>query len=153
MNGVVDEASSTSVKASSSPKRQKGERKFRPGLYAKVRVPIGLPTQALMVPEKALKSSQGNKSILVAVPPQPLKPGETAPKGKREYSVKEQPLTKFGPEVNGRRVVLSDEIKPGDIIITNGLQLIKKGKGVYLRHDPLDPAPEAGKKSVASAKP
>ncbi len=48
-----------------NPKPEKGGRVLTPGMFARVRIPIGRPRTALMVPESALGSDQGSRYLFV----------------------------------------------------------------------------------------
>lgn len=54
------------VKAAvANPEPKLGLRQLVPGMFARVRVPIGEPTEAMMVPESAILSDQGRRYIFV----------------------------------------------------------------------------------------
>lgn len=63
----VDAASGTLLirGAIANPTRTDGTRFLVPGMYARVRVPVGAPRQALLVPERALGTDQGRKFLYV----------------------------------------------------------------------------------------
>jgi RND family efflux transporter MFP subunit len=84
-----------------------------PGLFARVRIPIGAPTPALLVSERAIGTDQSQKFVLA------LAQDNTA-----VYRT-----VKLGGSVEDKRVVRSG-LKPGDRIIVNGLQRVRPGMAV-----------------------
>ncbi len=67
INNQVDSKTGTIlIKAEvPNPKPDKGGRVLTPGMFARVRIPIGRPRTALMVPESALGSDQGSRYLFV----------------------------------------------------------------------------------------
>lgn len=93
-----------------NPKPEKGTRMLRPGLSARVRVPIGDPYKALTIPEKAILSDQGQRYALIV-----------DDSGKVEYRKLE-----LGKLDSGMRVVLSG-IGAADRVIVSGQQFARPG--------------------------
>jgi RND family efflux transporter MFP subunit len=82
-----------------------------PGLFVRVRVPIGKPHQAILVTDRAIDSDQGQKIVYTV-------------NEKNEVVV--QPV-ELGPLEGGLRVIESG-LKPGDrVIIVNGQQQVRPG--------------------------
>jgi RND family efflux transporter MFP subunit len=81
-----------------------------PGYFARVRVPLGPPHQALLVSDRALDNDQGQKILYVV-------------NGKNE--VVSRPV-RLGALHDGLRAI-EDGLKPGERVIVNGLQLVKPG--------------------------
>jgi multidrug efflux pump subunit AcrA (membrane-fusion protein) len=87
---------------------------FKPGLFARVRVPVSESYQALLVTESAIGTDQGQKFVLVA----------------NDESVVEKRFVKSGPlQDNGLRVI-ADGLKSGECVVVNGLQRARPGKPV-----------------------
>ncbi len=81
-----------------------------PGLFVRVRVPIGKPHQAMLVTDRAIDSDQGQKIVYTV-------------NEKNEVVV--QPI-ELGPLEGGLRVIEAG-LKPGDRVIVNGLQQVRPG--------------------------
>jgi multidrug efflux pump subunit AcrA (membrane-fusion protein) len=81
-----------------------------PGLFARVRVPIGHPHAALLVSERALDTDQGKKIVYVV---------------DAENKVVVRPVRE-GALHDGLREI-TDGLKPGERVIVNGLQLVRPG--------------------------
>lgn len=92
-------------------------RLLSPGLFVRLRFPIGEPAPALLVPEQALASDQGRRYVYVI--------GD-------ENKVATRPVT-VGILVAGRRVIASG-LAPGERVVVTGLQRLKKNM-------PVDPRP------------
>jgi RND family efflux transporter MFP subunit len=112
------------------------DRSFRllsPGMFVRVRFPIGREHPGLVIPEEALSSEQGRKFAYVIRNKEPGEKGDM--KG-----VPEQVWVNTGPQVlrkiDGRdvayRVVTAADDKqplsPGDPVIVTGIQKVRKGK-------------------------
>ena len=84
-----------------------------PGYFARVRVPIGEPSPALLVPDAALNAGQSGRYVLVV--------GD-------DNVVALRPVT-AGPLQDGMRVIESG-LKPDDKVIVSGLQRAAPGQKV-----------------------
>jgi RND family efflux transporter MFP subunit len=109
-------------------------RTFSPGLFVRVRLPIGDPHRALLVPEQAVGTDQGRKFLYLV-----------GPKNEVIY----RPVT-VGPLEKELRVIEAG-LAPNDRVIVSGLQRIKAGAKV----DPkaFEDPKELGKGPVASGEP
>jgi RND family efflux transporter MFP subunit len=67
INNEVDAKSGTiRLKATCpNPRQQPGGRVFDVGMFVRIRVPVGSPRQAILVPESALGSDQGNRFLML----------------------------------------------------------------------------------------
>ena len=106
-----------------NPEPPAGARLLKPGLFARVRVPIGDPTPALLVPESAIQSDQGvkylytvaadNKAVRVDITPGVLW------QGVREIeSVRAPGEGKWRP------------LRPDERVIVSGVQRVRPGMAV-----------------------
>jgi RND family efflux transporter MFP subunit len=98
-----------------------------PGYFARVRVPISPPHNALLVGERALDNDQGQKILYVV-------------NGKNE--VVSRPA-RLGQMHQGLRAI-EDGLKPGERVIVNGLQQVRAGATVEPQ---LVPMPGSGVKN------
>jgi RND family efflux transporter MFP subunit len=83
---------------------------LRPGYFARVRVPIGVPYKALLVTERALDTDQGQKVVYVV---------------DRDDKVVSRPV-RLGALHDGLRVI-TEGLKPGERVIVTGLQQVRPG--------------------------
>ena len=81
-----------------------------PGLFARVRVPIGVPHKALLISDRALDTDQGQKVVYVV------------DKANRVVS---RPV-RLGALHDGLREI-TDGLKAGERVIVNGLQQVRPG--------------------------
>jgi RND family efflux transporter MFP subunit len=81
-----------------------------PGYFARVRVPIGFPHQALLVSDRALDTDQGQKVVYVV---------------DKNKQVVSRPV-RLGAIHDGLREI-TDGVKPGERVIVNGLQQVRPG--------------------------
>jgi membrane fusion protein, multidrug efflux system len=130
-----------------------------PGLFVRVRLPIGEPHPTLFVPEEALASDQGRK-IVYTVEWRPVedavKPvveaaksehGEAAPAHTEEkpkevkmgWVVAVKPL-KIGSLRDGFRAV-EEGLSPTDKVVVTGLQRVRQGKEVNPSEKPMTHQP------------
>jgi RND family efflux transporter MFP subunit len=84
-----------------------------PGLFARVRVPIGEPHKALLVTERALDTDQGQKILYIV---------------NEKDEVAARPI-RAGALHEGLRVI-EDGLKPAERVIVDGLQLVRPGATV-----------------------
>lgn len=86
------------------------DRVLSPGLFARVRLPISRPQEALLVSERALGIDQGQRFAYVV----------------NDQNQVEYRLLEVGPLQDGMRVIQSG-IEPGDRVIVYGLQRVRPG--------------------------
>lgn len=108
-----------------NPEPERGSRKLSAGLFARVRVPLGKPHQALLITERAVSRDQGKTFAYVV---------------DTENTVTARPI-RLGPVHDGLRVVL-EGLKPDDQIIIDGLQRVRPGVKV----DPITKEMQASEK-------
>ncbi len=84
-----------------------------PGLFARVRVPIGAPQPTLLVSERAISTDQSQKFVLVV----------------GRDKVASYRTVKLGGTVDDKRVVRSG-LQVGDRVIVDGLQHVRPGMAV-----------------------
>ncbi len=97
-----------------------------PGLFLRVRLPIGKPRKALLVPERALQSDQDQKYLYVI--------------NDQDEAVYRQ--VEIGPQEGLNRVIESG-ISPGERLVVSGIQRIRPGVKVSPR--PADEVIEEGR--------
>ena len=110
-----------------------GKRLLRPGMFVRVRLPIGKPQPALLVCEQAIGTDQTNKYLLTV-----------DDKNKVDY----QKITPGPVQDDGLRVV--EGIKADQWIIVNGLQLVRPGVEVKMDQQPM---PETNTQTTTAKKP
>ncbi len=84
-----------------------------PGLFARVRIPVSVPQNALLVSERAIGTDQSQKFVLAV--------GADNTVAYR--------TVKLGSVIDGKRVV-REGLQPGETIIVNGLQRVRPGMTV-----------------------
>jgi RND family efflux transporter MFP subunit len=111
-------------------------RLFRPGLFARVRMPAGDPQQALLVAERAIGIDQGMKYVLTV---------------DEQNTVKQQFIELGALQDDGLRVIQAG-IQPGDWVVVNGLQRARPGKPVTPQRAemPMRPGEVAAAASIAT---
>jgi RND family efflux transporter MFP subunit len=112
--GVVDFANNQ-VNAQTGTIQVRGvfanaNRLFTPGLFARVRVSVGDKYQAVLVPERAIGTDQGQKYLLTV----------------NDKNVVEYRPVQLGRLHDGFRVI-QEGLKPGELIIVNGIQRARPG--------------------------
>jgi RND family efflux transporter, MFP subunit len=97
-----------------------------PGLFARVRVPLGTPQPTLLISERAVGTDQSQKFVLAV----------------DDAGVATYRTVRLGGLVDGKRVVRSG-LQAGETIIVNGLQRVRPGMTVaaQLENGPPAPAP------------
>jgi RND family efflux transporter MFP subunit len=99
-------------------------RLLTPGLFVRVRVPVGQPAPGLLVTDRAIATDQDRKYVLVV-----------NDKNVVEY----RPVT-LGPLHDGLRAV-AQGVAPGDWVIVNGIQRVRPGATVTPQKVSMRPAP------------
>lgn len=116
------------------------KRLFSPGMFLRVRVPIGDPHRAILVSERALGSDQGQKFVYIL-------------NDKNEVTYRR---VKVGALETGLRVV-EDGLAMGERVVVTGLQRIRPGAQVVPRmvamtaQEPAAAPPSAAKAETAKA--
>jgi len=99
---------------------------LRPGLYAKIRAATDLRRNALLVPQSAVLETQGQYQVAVV--------GED-----NRVSLR---AVKIGKQADGLRIV-DEGVKPGERVITEGLQKVSDGMEVNPEPAPAAPTQPA----------
>ncbi|HVO22441.1 MAG TPA: efflux RND transporter periplasmic adaptor subunit [Candidatus Margulisiibacteriota bacterium] len=81
-----------------------------PGMFVRVRVPLGQRDKALFIPERAIGTDQGNKYLLAL----------------NDKNVVEYRLVTLGVERDGLREILTG-LQPGVSVIVDGIQRVRPG--------------------------
>jgi RND family efflux transporter MFP subunit len=96
-----------------------------PGRYVRVRVPVGAQTEAMLLPEAAVMTDQGQKVVFVV---------------NAENKV-EARVVRLGPTARGLRVV-SEGLKPDERVVIKGMQRVRPGVKVEPEEGKITPAKE-----------
>jgi RND family efflux transporter MFP subunit len=104
-----------------------------PGLFARIRSPIGRPHNAVLVSDRAVDTDQGQKVLAVV---------------NDKNEVVSRPV-RLGQMHDGLRA-LEEGIKPGERVIVNGLQQVRAGATVEPKLVPM-PRPEVSKPNETTA--
>lgn len=107
-------------------------RVLSPGLFMRIRLPVGDPHKAILVPEQALAPDQGKKIVYVV-------------NDKNEVVYRQ---VEIGPLYHGLRAI-NEGIEEGERIVVSGLQRIRPGIVVK----PQGPGAAKGAKSAAAGSP
>lgn len=89
-------------------------RVFKPGLFARVQLPVSKPYEALLVSQLAIGTDQGQKYVMTV----------------NDKGVAERRFVRLGPTQQDGLQVVSEGLQPQDWIIVNGLQRARPGKPV-----------------------
>ncbi|NLH79764.1 MAG: efflux RND transporter periplasmic adaptor subunit [Phyllobacteriaceae bacterium] len=103
----VDQASGTMRLRARVPN---GDLFLTPGLFGRVRIPVGGPKQGVLVPDEAIASDQTRRIVYLAA---------------EDGSVTPKPVT-VGPKIDGYRLVRSG-LDGSETIVINGLVRIRPG--------------------------
>jgi RND family efflux transporter MFP subunit len=106
---------------------QNADHALYPGLYVRIRLPIGEPHEAILVAEQALGTDQGQKFVFVVT-----KAGKVDRRGVKLGRIHDG-LRAIQPaeykEEKGKRVIIRG-LEPGERVVVNGLQKIREGMPV-----------------------
>ncbi len=111
------------------------DRVLSPGLFVRVRLPIGEPYQAILIEEEALGTDQGQKFLYVV-----------DAENRAQYR-----RVQVGKLQNGRRVIL-DGLKQGERVVVNGLQRVRPGAVVQPKMVEATAGYSSGTAEVAAAR-
>jgi membrane fusion protein, multidrug efflux system len=120
----------------SNPLSVSGARQLVPGMFVRVRVPIKVRENALLVSERALGVDQGGRYVLVV----------------NDKEVVEQRPVKVGADVDGMRVI-ENGLKADDRVVVNGIQRARPGAKVTPVQEGAASTPAAAGPAAASTKP
>lgn len=98
-----------------------------PGQFVRVRLPIGQPREAVLVPEKAIGSDQGQKFVYVVA----------EKNGKKEV---ERRNVRVGQQYGQSRVIENGAVKYGDQLIVDGMLRVRPGAEVNPKPAPVQKA-------------
>ena len=115
---------------------QNANRVLLPGYFVRVRVPVGEPQNALLVPDSAIGSDQGGRYVLVV----------------DKDNVVEQRKVEIGPRVDERRVIESG-LNPQDRVVVAGVLRAIPGQKVDPQMQPADAAASAAPAGVSAPSP
>lgn len=130
-----------------------------PGLFVRVRLPVGDPHRSTLVAEKALGSEQGEKYVYVVKDKTDKGKPITDERG-NIIGIADKVRVKVGKLEGDRRVIDSvldgKKIEASDLVIVEGLQRVRPGAEVS--HPPLDktasqPPPASGVTKQAAIEP
>jgi RND family efflux transporter MFP subunit len=100
---------------------------LKPGLFVRIRLPIGIPYTAVLIPDEALMSDQGRKYVYVV-------------NGKSEVEYRSVDL---GQEIQGLRVI-KNNLNLGERVIISGMQRVRQKALVEIKEEKAPPkAPES----------
>ena len=102
------------------------DRRFTPGLFARVKLTTGAQYGAMLIDDRAVGTDQDRKFVLVL---------------KADSSVEYRAVT-LGPTVDGLRVV-KEGLAPGEDIVINGLQRVRPGMKVVAARATMPSPPVA----------
>ena len=127
-------------------------RLLKPGLFVRIRLPIGQPYQAILVPEAAIGTDQGRKYVLAVnaqgvIEYRPLSVGARQPGGLQVVFPVKLVRTKEGlrpaDEKSPSTGTAVDSIRAGDRVVVGGLQQVRPGMQVEARE--VEPGDGGGK--------
>jgi RND family efflux transporter MFP subunit len=110
-------------------------RLLSPGLFARIRLPIGTPHKATLVAERALGTEQGQRYLFVV-------------NDKNEIVYRK---VKLGSLQGGLRVI-DDGLAMGEKVVVNGLQRVRQGAKVEAKLVPMPSAEPAETRNLAADK-
>jgi multidrug efflux system membrane fusion protein len=107
-------------------------RLLTPGLFVRVRVPIGEPRDSLLVPQAAVSADQGKKYVLVVndknvVEYRPVLPGPLQPNGLQVVEPEKIVRTEKGVRSAAKGEAGEESLKAGDKVIVGGMQRVRPG--------------------------
>jgi RND family efflux transporter MFP subunit len=107
---------------------------LKPGLFVRIRLPIGQPYPAILIPDEALQSDQGRRYVYLV-------------NDKDEVVYKQ---VKLGQAIQGLRVI-KEGVQEGDRVIVSGVQRVRQGVQVQAKNQDPPAPPESALTRVLSA--
>ena len=134
-----------------NPADAHGNRFIVPGLFVRVRLPIGDPHPALMIREQALVTDQGRKTVYVIKEKEDDKGKGQEREGRADYVAMVRDVGTVGVLRDGYREV-EKGIEPGDWVVVAGMQRLRPG--IEVKAEKYDEKTAAEKaKAAEEAKP
>jgi multidrug efflux system membrane fusion protein len=130
---------------------EKAVRLLSPGLFVRIRFPLGKPFKALLLPQAAVSTDQGLKYLLVVnkegvVEYRPITLGPEQPGGLQVIYPMKLVRTAEGVQVAGDHVPAGtptfESLTANDAVIVSGLQMVKPGMHVETRQVNITPGPK-----------
>ncbi|MBN1395014.1 MAG: efflux RND transporter periplasmic adaptor subunit [Pirellulales bacterium] len=124
---------------SNPPLKYKNYRLLTPGMFVRIRLPIGAPHDAILVPQEAVGTDQGKKYLKVVndknvVEYRPIALGAQQPDGLQVVIPVKMIRTKDGlkqaDDKTSKKEKIIDSIKLGERVIVGGLQFVHAGMKV-----------------------
>jgi len=115
-----------------NPKPPGGTRLLSPGMFVRIRLPIGEPHPAILVIDKAISSDQGIKFVYVV---------------DKDNKVQYRRVTTTSLQDDGLRVV-TEGLKPDEWVVVSGLQQVRPRMSVHPEQGPM---PSLGRDTGADA--
>jgi multidrug efflux system membrane fusion protein len=123
-------------------------RLLKPGLFMHLRLPVGPPRQAMLIPQAAIGTDQGTKFVLVVtadnkVESRPITTGMVEPGGWQV--VEPVPIVRDGENLRQAKAGETGEksLQPGERVIVSGLQRVRPGMVVDPKTFDMPEAPKA----------
>ncbi|HVA55540.1 MAG TPA: efflux RND transporter periplasmic adaptor subunit [Gammaproteobacteria bacterium] len=114
------------------------EHLLRAGMFANVSVQAGKPVQVVSIPKPAVTYSLYGDSVFIVTPDKNKKDA----KGNALFTANEV-FVKLGDE-RGARVAVTEGVKPGDLVVTSGMQKLHPGASIVINNSVTpDQAPGA----------
>jgi RND family efflux transporter MFP subunit len=110
------------------------QRLFEPGMFVRVRLPVGEPRPGVLVTDRAIGTDQDRKYVLVV----------------NDRNVVEYRPVKLGAMHNGLRAV-AEGLTPGEWVIVNGIQRVRPGVTVTPQKVSMRPGPPAAAEAPPKA--
>jgi multidrug efflux system membrane fusion protein len=114
------------------PPPRGGPRLLAPGMFVRIRIPVGEPHKALLVPQAAIGSDQGKKYVFVVndqdvIEYRPVTAGSQQPNGMQVVEPVKVVRTKDGLRLAASGEKGEDSITANDSVVVSGLQRIRPG--------------------------
>jgi RND family efflux transporter MFP subunit len=146
LRGVFENPALSTVAANRFVRRM-----MSPGLFARVRLPVGMPHRAVMVPEKALGSDQGQKYVYV------IASDKVDPKRDEVTGLAVRHDVVLG-SLHGNLRVIESGLEHDERVIVSGVQRVRNNKPVVGRsvqawQQEIDAKASAAKSKAAATAP
>lgn len=113
------------------------DRAFKPGFFARIRVPMSSPYDALLVSQTAIGTEQGQKYVLVV----------------NDQSVVEKRFVATGSQQDDGLQAITEGLRPGEWIVVNGIQRCRPGRPVTPQRAEMPVLRKGAHSSPATSRP